>query len=255
MCSGSRGRHDPKGEERRRDPRADLNLLVRVEGYEADRTRWHELTTSLDASAGGLSLPVKRPLVVGQVLKLQLMLPSSKLLLRSGGEGPHYGVYAIVRDTTLENGVYRVGAMFFGESPPQGFESNPAALYLLPCDVSPEGWPGPPPPRDRAESPAPRDRRGTERFDISVNFLAQQVDEWEGILQEGLTVTENLSQGGARLLTAASVRKGDILILREVGGGFVTRAEVTNLYADEDGTRHLHVRFLGEGPEHLVPGR
>lgn len=251
--------HRSKGE-RRRELRACLQLLVRVEGYETDRTSWTELTTTHNTSAQGISFDLPRRLVVGQVLKLRLTLPFSESATHTDMKEPSYGVYAIVRDVRTENGVSRVGAMFFGERPPKGFDRNPAALYLLPWDMSPEGWrelvhvnqePRLP---DSTPHPPHRDRRASLRFDLSVDFLVQHVDEWEGILQEGLTVAENMSRGGARLLTNTALSRGDVVILKEIGGTFITRAEVTGFYLDEDGSRHVRVRFLGaQGPEHLIP--
>jgi hypothetical protein len=240
----------------------DLPLRVHVEGFQTDRTSWTEITTTRNASANGVSFALEHRLLVGQVVRLRLMLPFSRPDLQKDASQPSYGVYAVVRDVQPENGVSRVGAMFFGEQPPKGFDSNPAALYLLPWDVSPEGWrdlvrahpkedmlPASPSAEDLG-----RDRRVFPRFEISVNFLAQHVDEWEGILQEALTVAENLSRGGARLLTTASLGRGDIVILREIGGGFVTRAEVTGFDFDEDRSRHVRVKFLGDqGPDHLIP--
>jgi hypothetical protein len=246
--------------ERRQELRVDLPLLVRVEGFQSDRTSWSELTTTRNASASGVSFALEHRLLVGQVLRLRLMLPFAAQDRQDDEAQPSYGVYAVVRDVQAENGVSRVGAMFFGEQPPKGFDSNPGALYLLPWDVSPEGW------RDLvargANRPAaeltaetlPRDRRLFPRFEISVNFLVQHVDEWEGILEEGLTVAENLSHGGARLLTTTSLGRGDIVILREIGGAFVTRAEVAGFDYDDDGARHVRVKFLGDrGPDHLIP--
>ena len=246
----------PSKAERRQEPRVELPLLVRVEGFQSDRTSWTEVTTTRNASASGVSFALERHLLVGQVLRIRLM-PD----LRKEASEPSYGAYAVVRDVKPENGVSRVGAKFFGEQPPKGFDSNPTASYLPAWDVSPEGW------RDlvraRLEEHRPpdspgdgrgHDRRVSPRFEISVNFLAQHVDEWEGILGEGLTVAENLSRGGARLLTATSLGRGHIVILREIGGAFVTRAEVIGFDYDDDGARHVRVKFLGDqGPDHLIP--
>jgi hypothetical protein len=244
--------------ERRQDLRVDLPLLVRVEGFQSDRTSWTEVTTTRNTSASGVSFALEHRLLVGQVLKLRLMLPFPDQGQKD--MQPSYGVYALVRDVLPENGVTRVGAMFFGEQPPKGFEKNPGALYLLPWDVSPEGWrdlvgrgEGPRPEDSSAETEA-GDRRVFPRFEISVDFVVQHVDEWEGILEEGLMVAENLSRGGAQLLTNTALRRGDVVILREIGGVFVTQAEVTGFDFDEDGARHVRVKFLGNhGPDHLIP--
>lgn len=243
--------------ERRQELRVDLSLLVHVEGFKTDHTSWTEVTTTRNTSASGVSFALERRPLVGQVLKLRLMLPFSAPDRRTE---PSFGVYAVVRDVLPENGGARVGAMFVGDRLPEGFDGNPAALYLFPCDVSPEDWRdmirpvGAALPPDAPVRSLPRDRRESPRFEISAHFLVQHVDEWEGILEEGLTVAENLSRGGALLLTTAALSQGDIVILREIGGGFVTRAEVTGFDFDEDGTRHVRVKFLGaSGPDHLLP--
>jgi len=59
-----------------------------------------------------------------------------------------------------------------------------------------------------------------------VNFTLQLVDEWGAVLQEELTVADNVARGGARVMTSLAFTVGDILLLQEAGGGFATRAEV-----------------------------
>lgn len=249
---------EAKGE-RRRDLRVSLNLLVRVEGYEADKSHWNELTTTHNASAGGVAFHLERPLFVGQVLRLTMKLPFPRQGAETERHGhPSYDVYGIVRDSQPENGGWRAGVMFFGEQPPRGFEDNPGARFLFPWDVRSAAAPPQPAPDPPARDPGAqdrrRDRRVSERYDVTADFWLQQVDEWEEILGEGFTVSENISRGGARLVTAIPVVRGDILLLRELGGRFETRAEVTDLVVDKDGVRRLHVRFVGgPSPDHLVP--
>jgi T5SS/PEP-CTERM-associated repeat protein len=99
----------------------------------------------------------------------------------------------------------------------------------------------------------PEERRRWARLGIDVQFVARQVDEWENSLQEGLSVAENISRGGALLVTSLPIGRGDLVLLEEIGGGFATRAEVVNGVCREDGTRLLNVRFLdGRSPDGLL---
>jgi len=238
----------------RRGGRHPVSLPVRVMGYEADAMSWQELTETDDLSEGGLSFRVRRPVFKGQVLRMALPMP--KRLRRFDRQEPAYRIYGIVREAVLEAGVCRVGVMFYGKEPPAGFEENPAARFRLPSDA--EG-PRPSPrvsPKPEEEKPDPYGRRAAERFDIFVEFFMELVDEWGTVLQEERTVAENISKGGARLLTARVLAKGDVVVLREVGGPFETRAEVRDTKVGKDGIRRLRVRFLdGRSPSHLVRRR
>jgi hypothetical protein len=86
-----------------------------------------------------------------------------------------------------------------------------------------------------------------------VDFTLQQVDEWGTVLQEELTVADNLAKGGAHVLTSLEFMKGDVVLLRQAGGDFDTRAEVRDVLTGEDGLRRLHLKFLdGQAPDRLL---
>ena len=239
----------------RREERLPVSLPVRVLGYDSDGTSWQELTETEDLSAGGLSFRVKRPVFKGQVLRLALPMP--KRLRRFDPEEPAYRVYGIVREAFLDGGICRVGVMFYGKEPPGGYEENPTARFRLPSDADEPRKPAAPrPSQQEEEKPDPYGRRTAERFDIFVDFLVELVDEWGAVLQEERTVADNISKGGARLMTARELAKGDVIVLHEVGGTFEARAEVRDLHVGKDGIRRLNVRFLdGRSPDHLVRRR
>jgi hypothetical protein len=149
----------------------------------------------------------------------------------------------------------RVGVMFFGKEPPRGFHQKPGARFLLPSDLQPAAIDEAPP--VRAPEPAPvadkHEQRRHERFDIFVDFVVEQVDEWGAVLAEERTVAENLSFGGARVKSSLSVWKGDVLMVRELAGRFESRAQVVNAYIGADRVRRICLKFLdGHAPAHLV---
>jgi hypothetical protein len=128
--------------------------------------------------------------------------------------------------------------MFLGKSPPKGFEKNPTGRYLLPSD----------PP------PAPKERRRFERIEnVFLNLKLTRLDSGGAPLQEERTVAENLGKGGARVMTAMAVAKGEVLMLQEMGGGFSTRAQIRNVYIGQDRIPRLNLQFLdSEAPDRLV---
>jgi hypothetical protein len=118
----------------------------------------------------------------------------------------------------------------------------------------------PPPPVPGAPTPAflpsrevPADRRGAPRFELFVNFTLQLVDEWGAVLQEELTVADNVGRGGARVMTSLSFRVGDVILLQEAGGGFATRAEVRGITRVQTSIDRLHLRFVDrQAPDRLL---
>jgi hypothetical protein len=132
------------------------------------------------------------------------------------------------------------------ETPPPPPEPRPGAPDAPPSP-SPDGSPAP------APSGRPEDRRRHPRMNIFLNFTLQQVDEWGAVLQEELTVADNVSRGGARVMTTLPFRVGDVILLQEAGGGFATRAEVRAITQSQPGIERLHLRFLDrEAPDRLL---
>ncbi len=250
---------------------------MRVQGFLSDGGTWEEICNTDDISAGGASFTLSRSVELGQVLHLSLNLP--KRLRQYDLNDVSYRVYSLVRGISRKGEQTRVGVMFFGKFPPRGFHERPSARFLLPSDsqpglspplmprpgetpldpsppsppaASPPSEPASPPatpsPMPKAEPPAPAgdssERRVHRRVDIFVNFTIQQVDEWGAVLQEELTVADNISKGGARVMTSLDFMKGDTILVQEAGGGFATRAEIRDVRKGPDGIPRLHLRFL-----------
>jgi PilZ domain len=119
--------------------------------------------------------------------------------------------------------------------------------------VPPPPLPGAPRPEFQPSREVPEDRRGAPRVQLFVNFTIQLVDEWGAVLQEELTVADNVSRGGARVMTSLGFQAGEILLLQEAGGGFATRAEVRAITKVQPTVDRLHLRFLDrQAPERLL---
>jgi PilZ domain len=219
---------------RRRETRMGMRLATRVQGQSAEGP-WVEMSATSDASFGGCSFVLRRALLPGHVLHLDLPLPKAfrRYDLQEGG----YSIYALVRSSTVLKDGHRIGVMFLGRNPPRGYLQNPTGRYLLPNDPK----------------PAPKDRRLHRRFALFLNLKLLRTER-DGSLQQENTVAENLGKGGAQVLTGMTVTKGDVLMVEELDGGFRTRAEVKNVYIGKDNVPRLNLRFLdAEAPDRLIP--
>jgi hypothetical protein len=240
--------------ERRREKRLPLRIPVVIQGYDDSGETWEEYATTVDTCAGGVAFAMPRAVAQGQVLHLALNMPRS--LRQFDADTQSYYVYAVVRDSQPQGTANRVGVMFFGKEPPREFHRNPTARYLLPSDVAAQAAPSSPLRTAGAEADGASrldGRRASDRFDIFVNFDLVHTDEWGTVLAEEPTVADNMSAGGARLMTSFRLHPGDLLVLREKGGSFETRARVVNSYVGTDRIRRIHVEFLdGRSPKHIV---
>ena len=83
--------------------------------------------------------------------------------------------------------------------------------------------------------------------------MLQLVDEWGVVLQQELTVADNVSRGGARVMTTLSFQVGDIVLLQEASGGLLDArrgARVTRVQPTFD---RLHLRFIDrQAPDRML---
>ena len=213
-----------------------MKIPVRVQGRDGDGSTWEEMSSCEDASAGGVGLLLKRPVVLGQVLHLSLPLPQR--FRQYDLTDPSYRTYTLVRNVRPGPGAARVGVVFLGKNPPRGAHALPGELYLMPGD------------------PTPVERRKFQRCiaRLSLRLAAEQAPG--GVAVEERTVADDISQQGAQVrATTLPVVKGAILHVEEIGGDFKTRAEVRNISIGTDGHPRLSLLFLDSPtPERLLPG-
>jgi hypothetical protein len=216
--------------ERRRQPRMSLALPVRVQGQYPDGVAWEEMTATLDASAGGVSLRLGRAVLLGQALHLSLPLP--RRFRAFDPSSPAYRVYAVVCSAGSDR---QVGLRFLGREPPGGYMRNDTGLFLKPPTL-----------------PEAPERRAAPRRDGTFFFVLKPRRD-HGERQEEATVADNLGIGGARVMTTQFFAKGEVLDVEEAGGPFRTRAAVRNAYVAEDSVWRLNLMFLdGETPARLL---
>jgi PilZ domain-containing protein len=267
------------GEERRRDDRLSLIIPVKVFGHDPGNVAWEAMGTVTDVSGTGVGFTIRRPLQKGQVLLLLLPLP--KRLRRYDSMEPSYRTYGLVRNVVADGESFRVGVRFLGKFPPRTYDKDPSGLYLLPGDrpppsrraaaapasavtpaapatqpapaPAPASQPAPDPEAAPTAAPAAQvDRRRHERLEVFVNLRVRRTDDGPGPREEQ-TIADNISRGGARVLSTLAVEKGAVVELEEVGGDFRARAEVKNVFVGPDRIPRLGLAFLDvTAPDRLV---
>jgi hypothetical protein len=213
-----------------RDQRRSIPLPVMVRGFNRDGSQWDEMTTSDDISSGGARFALKHPVFVGQVLELSLPLPNT---LRKFDLGtPSYRVFSIVRSVTTADYVQRVGAMYYGQRPPRGFKENPTARFVFGSDT-----------RVGAPAPASAKMRNYQRHSLVFNTRMRSGRSGNASGDDEVTITEDISAGGARILTARPLAEGDEVVLDIDGGAVRTPARIRGSFIGADGVRRLNVSF------------
>lgn len=196
-----------------------MSIAVRVTGYDAPGTQWSEMTRSKELSTGGAAFDLKHPVGLGQALQLALPLP--KHFRQYDLTDASYVTYAIVRDVAPSGDGQRVGVMFYGKHPPEGYEKG--VRQLLPTDQVAQ--------------------RRHPRYDLTLNVRLRRLDGGPGPKEEW-TVTENLSLGGALVRTGLPVMKGDTIGFETADGLLKTRAAVRNLAIGKDNVPRLAMMFV-----------
>jgi hypothetical protein len=204
-------------------------MPVRVKGEDPDGRSWEELTSSRDASAGGVAVALAHAVQPGQILYVSLPLP--RRFRRSAVLDPAYQAYALVRSVRPSG---EIGVLFL-EGYPKGYGRNHEGLFLHPRGETPE------------------DRRRAQRVDGPFFFgLKREVPKAMDPTEEA-AIAENLSEGGARVKSSLSLQRGDVIYVRELGGLFRTRAEIRNVYMGPDRIQRANLMFLDvPAPDRLL---
>jgi hypothetical protein len=200
---------------------------VVVKGHGRDGP-WEETTTTTDVCHGGVALSLTRSLPTGQALYLSLPLP--EMFRRYDVTSPSYRVYALVRHTDPHGPPFRTGLMFLGRHPPRGFLENPCGLFFLPSDPQPAGAVA----------------RSHPRHPLLLTVRLRRLEEAREGPPEELTITEDVSLGGASVRTTLPVARGELVSLAEVDGPFRASAVVHGVARGPDRVTRLHLQFMNE---------
>lgn len=236
----------------RRIQRYSLALPTRVEVRVDNKFSWNEVTRMEDVSTFGAGFILKRPVKRGRLI--QVAAPMPRQLRCYDFLEPQYKVWALVRrcvPITSNPGAesYAVGVAFIGKNPPSVFNDNPSKLFDLSQRADGGLWqlieadPMP----DETELPAYLRRHS--RFAIPESLVIELLDENGDVAASEITVTENVSLGGAAVFTSFNVDVGSFLRVKSERLDASIISVVRGKRVGADGIVRLHLEFI----DHLFP--
>lgn len=246
--------HEPvsTAKDNRRIQRYSLALPTRVEVRVDNKFSWNEVTRMEDVSTFGAGFILKRPVKRGRLV--QVAAPMPRQLRCYDFLEPQYKVWGLVRrcvPITSNPGAesYAVGVAFVGKNPPNAFNENPAKLYDLSAREEGGLWqlveadPMP----DETDLPAYL-RRHT-RFAIPETLVIELLDENGDVAASEISVTENVSLGGAAVFTSFNIDVGSFLRVKSERLDASIISVVRGKRVGADGIVRLHLEFI----DHLFP--
>ena len=167
---------------------------------------------------------------------------------------PQYRIWGLVRRCVAigdnpQAETYAIGIAFIGKNPPTSYQDNPAKLYdlseredgglwqLREADTMPD------------ESDLPAYLRRHTRFAIPESLLLEMLDENGDVIASEVSVTENISVGGAAVFTSFDISNGAFLRVKSERHDLSIISIVRGRHVGPDGIVRLHLEFI----DHLYP--
>ena len=231
----------------RRIQRYSLSLPARVEVRIDNNFSWNEITRLEDVSAFGAGMNLKRPVKRGRLLVISVPMP--RQLRCYDYLEPQYRIWGLVRRCVAigdnpQAETYAIGIAFIGKNPPTSYQDNPAKLYdlseredgglwqLREADTMPD------------ESDLPAYLRRHTRFAIPESLLLEMLDENGDVIASEVSVTENISVGGAAVFTSFDISNGAFLRVKSERHDLSIISIVRGRHVGPDGIVRLHLEFI-----------
>ncbi|MBX3288473.1 MAG: PilZ domain-containing protein [Acidobacteria bacterium] len=231
----------------RRIQRFALALPTRVEVRVDSKFTWNEVTRLEDVSAFGAGFELTRPVKRGRLINVSLPMP--RQLRCYDFLEPQYRIWSLVRrcipkgdDPAAQR--YAVGVAFIGKTPPVSFNENPAKLYDLAERVDSGLWELVDAPENPDESDLPAYLRKHTRFAIPESLLLEILDENGEVAASEVSVTENISLGGASVFTSFNAETGSFIRVTSERHNLTIIAIVRGKHNGPDGIVRLHLEFI-----------
>jgi hypothetical protein len=156
------------------------------------------------------------------------------------------------RCVPLGNGAaesYAIGVAFVGKNPPGSYVDNPSKLYDLSNREDGGLWQLVEAVTIPDESDLPGYLRRHTRFAIPESLLLEMLDENGDVAASEVSVTENISLGGAAVFTSFNVEPGAFLRVKSERHDLSIISIVRGKRIGDDGIIRLHLEFI----DHMFP--
>ncbi len=225
--------------------RFNLSLPARVEVRIDAKVSWHEVTRLEDVSAFGAGFHLKRPVKRGRLLSVSIPMP--RQLRCYDYMEPQYRICALIRRCVPnDSDTFSVGVAFIGKEMPEGFLDHPEKLYELSERREDGLWTVAESSGTPNEEDLPLDLRRQTRFAIPEQLLLELLDENGDVTASEVTVTENLSKGGAAVFSSFDIETGAFIRVRSERHNITIVSIVRNHRVGDDGIQRLHLEFIDQ---------
>lgn len=237
----------------RRIQRIGLSLPIRIEYKLNQKNSWSEVTRLKDISAFGAGFVLPRPVKRGRIIFMTIPLP--RQLRCYDFMEAQYHVYGLVRTCIpIRNSVsstnsYAIGTAFIGKTPPLTYLEDPATLYDISHREGEGLWQIKTASANPDESHLPKEYRRHSRFPIPVGIVLETLDDEGNIIGGEMTVTENISLGGAAVFTSLAAEIGSFIRVTSDQYGVTILSVVRGKRIGPDGIPRLHLEFI----DHFFP--
>jgi len=204
-----------------------LYLPVRVLFEDETGEILQEIARTTYISANRATIPLKRQLQIGMVVRAALPLPPS--WRKHSFTDAVYITPAQVVDVNREKDIYVTNLNFLSDKEAMRRRKEYEMMKRTIEMTTP---------------PKPQNRRYDSRLEIPVELTLQVLNDFGNVIASETTVTENISKGGARLMTSQELRSGDIVHVKAVREEFQSRAVVKNAYMSNDRVRRINIQFM-----------
>lgn len=233
--------------DQRRIQRYALALPTRVEVRVDSKFTWNEVTRLEDVSAFGAGFELTRPLKRGRLVSISLPMP--RQLRCYDYLEPQYRIWGLVRRcVSVGNNSpadrYAIGVAFVGKNPPMSYMENPAKLYELASREDGGLWELKEAEENPDDSDLPPYMRKHTRFAIPESLLLEILDKNGDVAASEVTVTENISLGGAAVFTSFNAEIGSFLRVTSERHNLTIIAVVRGRHVGQDGIVRLHLEFI-----------
>jgi hypothetical protein len=238
--------------DKRRVQRIALPLPSRIEVKIDAHVSWNEVTRLTDVSAFGAGFSLKRPLKRGRLVLVTVPMP--RQLRTFDFSDPQYRIWSIVRRCvpvrTPEGEMrYSIGVAFTGKNPPSKYAEDPATLYEITHRNEDGLWHITEAPENPDQSKLSKEERRQTRFFIPEEVKLEVLDQDGNIAEAEVTVTENISFGGAAIFTSLTVSNGAFVRLTSQRHDIKIISVVRASRKGADGLTRLHLEFV----DHFFP--
>ena len=235
--------------EKRRGERVSHSLTAVVKGKENKDAVWKETTQLTSMSRSGASFYLAQKCEVGRLVSL--MSPMPRHLRCYDQEKELYRVWGLIQhcsQRTAGDGAaeYHIGVAFIGKHPPGSYNKNPLQSYRI-TGMNEDGtW---------RIVEATRDfvPRRHARHWISLTVTLSALDAQKNLLTDENAQTENISRGGAAVLSDMKVGVGDAVNFECFAYDFSAAAIVREINEADYKIPRLHLEFIdADFPVHKI---